>query len=123
MLAFYQRWAHRLYPLRWLFVLLTMLALSAFIGLLIVGDELSRRWQLSAVVLTVSAMLLWLWAALFSRPLAQASAESSLWYKLKCKLLYWAYYLLAAFITLLLLATVYLGLRTLKGIIAFLFFS
>ncbi len=123
MLAFYQRWAHRLYPLRWLFVLLTMLALSAFIGLLIVGGELSRRWQLSAVVLAVSAMLSWLWAVLFSRPLPQAGAGSGLWHKLKCKLLYMAYYLLAVVTSLLLLATVYLGLRTLKGIIAALFFS
>ena len=123
MLAFYQRVAYRLYPLRWLFVLLAILALSAFIGLLIVGGELSRRWQLSAVVLAVSAMLLWLWAVLFSRPLPQAGAGSGLWHKLKCKLLYMAYYLLAVVTSLLLLATVYLGLRTLKGIIAALFFS
>ncbi len=123
MLAFYQRWAHRLYPLRWLFVLLAMLALSAFIGLLIAGGELSRRWQLSAVVLAVSTMLLWLWAVLFSQPLPQERADSGLWQKLKCKLLYMGYYLLAVFTSLLLLATVYLGLRTLKGIIAALFFS
>lgn len=123
MLAFYQRWAIKLYPLRSLFVLVAVMAMTAFVWLVFTDNELSRRWQLSTVVLALCAMLLWLWAALFSQPLPQASADSGLWHKFKCKLLFLLYYLLAAFITLLLLATVYLGLRTLKGIIAALFFS
>jgi|GEM_PF-1666106 hypothetical protein len=124
MLSFYQRWARRLYPLRPLFILLCASGVAAFGWLLFVATvEQTQRWQLSTVLLTVSSLLLWLWAGLFQRDLPLITAEQSFLAKVKTRLIRLCYYALALLVTLLLLATSYLGLRALKGIIAALFFS
>jgi len=124
MLAFYQRWARRLYPLRPFFLLLCTLAVAAFGWLLFAASvEQAQRWQLSSVLLAVSSLLLWLWAGLFNRELPVVISGQGLLLKLRTSLVRLFYYMLALLITLLLLATTYLGLRALKGIIAALFFS
>lgn len=124
MLAFYRRWALRLYPLRPLFLLLCALAVAAFGWLLFAATvEQAQRWQLSSVLLAVSSLLLWLWAGLFNRELPVVISGQGLLLKLRTSLIRLFYYLLSLLITLLLLATTYLGLRALKGIIAALFFS
>lgn len=124
MLAFYQRWARRMYPLRALFILLFSLAVAAF-GVLLFNAtaELAQRWQLAVVLCGVSSLLLWLWAEVFYQDLPLLNKDASTLYNLKIRLQWLAYYLLAVLVTVLLLATTYLCLRVLKGIIASLFFS
>jgi hypothetical protein len=124
MLIFYHRWARRLYPYRWLFILLFLSALAGFGWLIFAATvQQSQRWQLTTVVLALSSLLLWLWASLFQHALPSVDAVTGLTAKLKLRLFYWWYYFLACLITVLFLATTYLGLRVLKGIIATLFFS
>ena len=124
MLAFYQRWARRLYPARALFVVLFLLAVSAFGWLLFSATpEFAQRWQLTAVLCGVSSLLLWLWAVVFYAELPETDNNAGTIQKVKIRLQRLAYYLLAVLVTVLLLATTYLGLRVLKGIIATLFFS
>lgn len=124
MLAFYQRWARRMYPLRAVFIVLFLLAVAAFSWLLFgATSELAQRWQLTTVVCGVSSLLLWLWAGLFYAELPAANNNATLLHKAIIRLQRLFYYLLAIVITALLLATTYLGLRVLKGIIATLFFS
>lgn len=124
MLAFYQRWARRMHPARAAFIVLFILSLSAFGWLLFSATpELAQRWQLTAVLCAVSSLLLWLWAVLFYPELPTADNNASWLYRAKIRLQRLAYYLLAVLVTVLLLATTYLGLRVLKGIIAALFFS
>ncbi len=123
MLAFYQRWAYRLRPFRRIFLLCALAALMAFGGLLFVASaEQSERWQLSSVVLAISFAVLWLWSRLFARNIARPDAAAALWQRLKQRLLLCGYYLLALGFSMILLTTLYLGLRTVKGIIAALFF-
>lgn len=123
MLAFYQRWACRLKPLRSVLLLCAGAALGLFVWLLFAADAaLSARWQLSSVVFAISCAVLWLWATLFCRPLAACPPDASLWQRLKYRLLLAAYYLLAMLFSLILLTTLYLGLRAVKGIIAAAFF-
>ena len=124
MLAFYRRWARRLYPLRGVFVVLFLLAVSTFGWLLFSATpELAQRWQLAAVLCGVSSLLLWLWAVVFYAELPETDNNAGTIQKVKIRLQRLAYYLLALLVTVLLLATTYLGLRVLKGIIATLFFS
>jgi surface polysaccharide O-acyltransferase-like enzyme len=124
MLIFYQRWAKRLYPLRWLFILLFLSALAGFGWLIFAATvQQSQRWQLTSVVLALTSLLLWFWASIFQRSLPPLDAVTGLRAKLKLRLYHLWYYFLACLITVLLLATTYLGLRVLKGIIATLFFS
>ncbi|KUM53694.1 hypothetical protein [Rheinheimera sp. EpRS3] len=124
MLAFYQRWARRMYPARALFVVLFLLAVSAFGWLLFSATpEFAQRWQLTAVLCGVSSLLLWLWAVVFYPELPTADHNAATLHKIKIRLQRLCYYLLAMLVTVLLLATTYLGLRVLKGIIATLFFS
>jgi len=124
MLAFYQRWAKRLYPVRRLFLLCFMVAIAGFFWLLFAAEpQQAQRWQLSAVVAGVAGLLLWLCSSVFSQPLAAMPAAAGRVQRVKVKLQHLLYYLLAVIISLLLLLTLYLGLRVLKGIIAFVFFS
>ena len=124
MLAFYRRWARRLYPLRPLFLLLCALAVAAFGWLLFAATvEQAQRWQLSSVLLAVSSLLFWLWATVFRQQLPNLENVAGVLPRLRVKLRYGLYYTLCLVITLLLLATLYLGLRVVKGIIAALFFS
>lgn len=124
MLAFYQRWAYRLYPFRLLYITVFLIAVAGFCWLLFAASAtLAGRWQLSTVLLALISLLLWLWAVLFSKPLPDVRQAQSFSGKIKLRLHYMLYYLLALWVTLLLLATTYLGLRVLKGIIATLFFS
>ena len=124
MLGFYQRWAYRLYPLRTLFLIVFVAATLSFGWLLFSAQvAVAERWQLSVVLLAVTSLLLWLWATLFSRQLPCIEQATGFAEKLKLRLQYGTYYLLALLVTLLLLATGYLGLRALKGIIAALFFG
>ena len=124
MLAFYQRWAQRLYPVRQVFILLFMAALAMFAWLLFAATTIqAQHWQLPSVLLAVSSLLLWLWATLFSQPLPALQNVSGMAARLKLKLQYLLYYTLCLVISVLLLATLYLGLRVFKGIISTLFFS
>ncbi|WP_215399121.1 hypothetical protein [Rheinheimera oceanensis] len=124
MLAFYQRWARRMYPARAVFVVLFVLAVTAFGWLLFSATpEFAQRWQLTAVLCAVSSLLLWLWAVVFYPELPTIDNNATWLYKVKIRLQRLAYYLLAVLVTVLLLATTYLGLRVLKGIISALFFS
>lgn len=124
MLAFYQRWCQRFYPLRYLFMLLFMLAIVVFGWLLFIATPVqAQRWQLSAVLLAISSLLLWLWATVFRQPLPNLENTRGVLPRLRIKLQYGLYYTLSLLITLLLLATLYLGLKVVKGIIAALFFS
>jgi len=124
MLGFYQRWAYRLCPFRTLFLITFSAAAFSFGWLLFAAPvAVAGRWQLSAVLLAVTSLLLWLWATLFSRQLPRLEQATGFAEKLKLRLQYGSYYLLALLVTLLLLATAYLGLRALKGIIAALFFG
>lgn len=124
MLQFYQRWARRMYPFKAMFIVLFALAVSAFGWLLFAAPAaLAERWQLSAVLCGVSSLLLWLWAVVFYPELPTADNNAATLHKIKIRLQRLAYYLLALLVTVLLLATAYLGLRVLKGIIATLFFS
>ena len=123
MLEFYQRWAIKLTPFRPLFMLCAVLALLGFIWLLFVADaELSARWQLSAVVLAIAFVVLWLWSKLFTAQLPQYDVQAALWRRLKLRFIRFAYLLLALLFSVILLTTLYLGLRAVKGIIAVLFF-
>jgi len=124
MLAFYQRWARRMYPARAVFIVLFLLALTTFGWLLFSATpEQAQRWQLTAVLCGVSSLLLWLWAVLFYPELPTTDSNATTLYNIKVRLQRLCYYLLALLVTVLLLATTYLGLRVLKGIIATLFFS
>lgn len=124
MLGFYQRWAYRLYPLRALFLIIFATAIFSFGWMLFAAPvAVAERWQLSVVLLAVTSLLLWLWATLFSRPLPPLAQATGFAEKLKLRLQHCIYYLLSLMVTLLLVATTYLGLRVLKGIIAALFFS
>lgn len=123
MLAFYQHWAYRLKPLRLLFLLGAAAALGAFAWLLFAADaELSERWQLSAVVLAISCAALWLWGSLFARSFTASATPASVWQRVKHRLMLASYYALALLFSVILLTTLYLGLRALKGIIAAAFF-
>ncbi|MBZ9610680.1 hypothetical protein [Rheinheimera maricola] len=124
MLAFYQRWSRRLYPLRYMFILQFFVAVAAFGWLVFVATaEQSQRWQLAAVLLAVTALLFWLWATVFRQPLPTLANVGGVLPRLKVKLQYGLQYMLCLIISLLLLATLYLGLRVVKGIILILFFS
>lgn len=123
MLAFYQRWAYRLKPLRLLFLLSATAALGAFAWLLFAADaELGAQWQLSAVVLAISCAVLWLWGSLFARNFMASATPASVWQRVKHRLMLAGYYVLALLFSIILLTTLYLGLRALKGIIAAAFF-
>ncbi|GAB2924299.1 hypothetical protein [Rheinheimera gaetbuli] len=123
MLAFYQRWAYWLKPLRLLFLLGATAALGMFAWLLFAADaELGARWQLSAVVLAISCAVLWLWGILFARKFIASAPPTSLWQRVKHRLMLASYYVLALLFSIILLTTLYLGLRALKGIIAAAFF-
>lgn len=124
MLRFYQRWAYRLYPLRTLILIIFVAATLSFGWMLFAAPvAVAEHWQLSIVLLAVTCLLLWLWATLFSRQLPSVELATGFAEKLKLRLQYGIYYLLALLVTLMLLATAYLGLRALKGIIAALFFG
>lgn len=123
MLAFYQRWAYRLKPLRLLFLLGATTALGAFAWLLFAADaELGAQWQLSTVVLAISCAVLWLWGSLFARNFIASATATSVWQRVKHRLMLASYYVLALLFSIILLTTLYLGLRALKGIIAAAFF-
>lgn len=124
MLRFYQRWARRFYPFRALFLMVFAAATLTFGWMLFAASPLvAERWQLSCVLLAIASLLIWLWAIMFRQPLPPVELASAFTEKLKLRVQYGIYYLLALLVTLLLLATTYLGLRVLKGIIAALFFS
>uniref|UniRef100_A0A486XHW0 Uncharacterized protein n=1 Tax=Rheinheimera sp. BAL341 TaxID=1708203 RepID=A0A486XHW0_9GAMM len=124
MLAFYQRWARRLYPFRLVFLFCVVAAVAGFFWLLFAAEsQQAQRWQLSCVVAAIGGLLLWLWVKLFNQPIVIAPQGAGALQRLKVKLQHLLYYLLALTISLLILFTLYLGLRVLKGIIAFVFFS
>lgn len=124
MLTFYQRWGRRFYPWRHVFILLFIAAVAVFGWLVFVASAAqAQRWQLAAVLLAVSSLLFWLWATVFKQQLPNLENVAGVLPRLRVKLLYGLYYTLCLVITLLLLATLYLGLRVVKGIIAALFFS
>ena len=123
MLAFYQRWALRLAPFRPLFLSAALVALLSFFWLVFAANaEQSARWQLIAVVLAIAFAVLWLWSTLFTTQLPEYDTQISFWRRLKLRLLRFAYFLLALLFSVILLTTLYLGLRALKGIIAAVFF-
>ena len=123
MLAFYQRWGLRLKPFCFVFLLGATAAVAAFAWLLFAaGAELSARWQLTTVVLAISFAVLWLWGSVFSRNVTAITTPASIWQRVKHRLMLTGYYLLALLFSLILLTTLYLGLRALKGIIAAVFF-
>jgi len=124
MLLFYQRWARRLYRLRPLFIVLCVGSATAFVWLLFSGTpQQGQQWQLSAVVTALTALLLWVWATLFHTDLPFAPPGQGFATRIKIRLHLMMLYILALVVSVLLLATTYLGLRVLKGIIANLFFS
>lgn len=123
MLAFYQRWAYRFKSLHLLFLLGASAALGLFAWLVFAaGAELSARWQLTAVVLAISCAVLWLWGSLFARNFTASGTPTSVWQRVKHRLMLASYYVLALLFSVILLTTLYLGLRALKGIIAAAFF-
>ncbi|MBU2115130.1 MAG: hypothetical protein KKE94_15300 [Gammaproteobacteria bacterium] len=123
MLAFYQRWAYRFKSLHLLFLLGASAALGLFAWLVFAADaELSARWQLTAVVLAISCAVLWLWGSLFARNFTASATPTSVWQRVKHRLMLASYYVLALLFSVILLTTLYLGLRALKGIIAAAFF-
>ena len=123
MLAFYQRWAHRLAPFQPLLLLCAAVAMLGFVWLLFVASaELSTRWQLTAVVSAIAFTVLWLWSKLFAAQLPQYDSRASFGQRFKLRLMRFAYLLLASLFSVILLTTLYLGLRAVKGIIAVLFF-
>jgi uncharacterized membrane protein len=124
MLTFYRRWARRLYPWRWVFIVIFLLSVLSFGWLLFIAPAgLAQRWQLSSVFAAIMGLLLWLWSTVFLQPPAIYYAQLPLWQRLRVRIQHALYYLLALVITLLLIAITYLGLRIVKGIIADLFFS
>lgn len=124
MLAFYHRWAVRLYPWRLGFIVMFLLSVLGFCWLLFIAPvELAQRWQLSCVFMAITGLLFWLWSTVFHQKPAPYFSELPLWQKLQVRIKHALYYLLALIITLLLIAITYLGLRIVKGIIADLFFS
>lgn len=124
MLAFYQRWARRLYPFRYGYMLLFLLAIAAFGWLIFAAPaDVAQRWQLSTVLLALIGLLLWLWCTVFRYQLPQLHTVSGLGNRVRIRLQIVGYHALAVVVTVLLLATTYLGLRVVKGIIAILFFS
>ena len=124
MLGFYQRLAYRLQPFKAVFLLLFAAAAVSFGWLLFSPAKTdTEQWQLSSVLLAVVSLLLWLLATVFTSQLPAIEQVSGFSQRLKLRLQYAWYYFLAIVITLILLATAYLGLRVLKGIIAVLFFG
>jgi hypothetical protein len=124
MLAFYQRWAVRLYPWRPVFILMFLSATSSFVWLLFAApQELAQRWQLTAVLLAICGLFLWLCSTLFRHPLAEPHSSQHLFQRVKLRVVRAGYYVVAIIVTLLLIAITYLGLRIVKGIIADLFFQ
>jgi uncharacterized membrane protein len=124
MLAFYQRWARRLYQLRPLFLVLSVGAAAIFVWLLFSATpQQGQQWQLSAVLAAVTALLLWLWATLFHADLPVSAPGQGFGSRLKIRLHRIMLFMLALLVSVLLLATTYLGLRVVKGIIAIQFFS
>ncbi|MDP5136178.1 hypothetical protein ORJ04_09475 [Rheinheimera baltica] len=124
MLIFYQRWSRRLYRLRPLFILLCVGAAAVFVWLLFSGTpQQGQQWQLSAVVTALTALILWVWATLFHTDLPVSAPGQGFATRIKIRLHLMMLYILALLVSVLLLATTYLGLRVLKGIIANLFFS
>lgn len=119
MLAFFERMAHRIYPLRLLFLGLFIAAVLCFGYLLFVADaKNAQRWQLSAVVCAILSLLLWLWAALFKPRLPPFDASVSGWGRVRLWLRYALRYTLIWLFCALLLVSGYLGVKVLKGIIA-----
>ncbi|MDX3774847.1 hypothetical protein QE250_12025 [Chromatiaceae bacterium AAb-1] len=124
MLAFYQRIASACYPKRLFFWFGLTLAVIAFIYLLLIAPaELGQRWMLSCTLLIICNLLLLLVIRFFNKKLLPLPADSSFWQRIKYRFIWLGYYLLAFITSLLLLAILLLGLRTLLGIIRTLFFS
>ena len=124
MLAFYHRLSLALQRWRGVLISLTLLSGCGFLALLFVAEAgVSQRWQLSSAFLTLVCLLLVLLSLLFTKPALHPQSGQSLWQRFVLRLRLAASYLLALFITLLILALLWLGLRTLTGIIADLYFS
>lgn len=124
MLTFYQRWALRLSRFKLLFLIGFLASAATFVWLLFSADTpQSDRWLLSSVVLAVSWLLLWLWATVFFNLPSAINPGQTLLLRLKLRLQYAGYYLLAFLVTLLLLVVAYLGVRAITGIIVPLIFS
>lgn len=124
MLAFYQRWAYRLKPFRPVFLSSAALSVCAFSWLLFVSEaDVASRWQLTSVVWGISSLVLWLWSRLFARDFAGAATGLySTWQRITRRVVMAGYFLLALLFSIILLSTLYLGLRAVKGIIATVFF-
>lgn len=122
MLAFYCRWAYRLSPFKPLFIVFSLLSCTCFVWLLFAGAALSNRWQLMSLCCAILFAVLWLWSQLFARELPYVMPEASFFQRLGQRLKLLGFYLLALLFSVILLVSIYLGLRALKGIIIPLFF-
>lgn len=122
MLGFYQRWALRLAPTRQLFLLLSLCSIAAFVWLLFAGAELSSRWQLPVLSAAILCAVLWLWSKLFVNELPVVVSSAPFLQRCRQRLNLFGLYLLALLFSAILLVSLYLGLRALKGIIIPLFF-
>lgn len=122
MLGFYQRWALRLAPTRQLFLLLSLCSIATFVWLLFAGAELSSRWQLPVLSAAILCAVLWLWSKLFVNELPVVVSSAPFLQRCRQRLNLFGLYLLALLFSAILLVSLYLGLRALKGIIIPLFF-
>lgn len=122
MLTFYRRWAYRLIPFKPLFIVLSLLSCACFVWLLFAKAELSNRWQLMSLCGAILFAVMWLWSQLFARDLPYVMPAAPFFQCLGQRLTLFGFYLLALLFSGILLVSLYLGLRAVKGIIIPLFF-